>query len=124
MCPCDPADLSGNGEVSRKLPYGSHHANALAVNLNGGDVNAVSSYYGNSPSPLLSRAIAKCAGLGRLGSDPRLDDLDRPYERMDGLQRRRRGGKPVAQVAQAGSTDPGPRVMGGVRRERVRCDEE
>ena len=51
MCPCDPADPSGNVEVSRKLPDGSQQANALAVNLNGRDVNAVSSYYGTSPLP-------------------------------------------------------------------------
>jgi len=66
MCPCDPADLSGNVEVNRKLPYGSEPANALAVNLNGGDVNAVSSYYGTSP---LSAAVARnreVRGLGRL----------------------------------------------------------
>jgi hypothetical protein len=65
MCPCDPADLSGNVEVSRKLPYGSHQANALAVNLNGDDVNAVSSYYGTSP---VSAAVARnreVPGLGR-----------------------------------------------------------
>jgi hypothetical protein len=66
MRPCDPADLSGNVEVSRKLPYGSPQANALAVNPNGGDVNAVSSYYGTSP---LSAAVARnreVHGLGRL----------------------------------------------------------
>jgi hypothetical protein len=66
MCPCYPADLSGNVEVGRKLPYGSHQANAPAVNLNGRDVNAVSSYYGTSP---LSTAVAcnrEVGGLGRL----------------------------------------------------------
>ena len=52
--------------MSRKLPYGSRQANVLAVNLNGGDVNAVSSYCGTSP---LSTAVARnreVRGLGRL----------------------------------------------------------
>ena len=59
MCPCDPADPSGNVEVSRKLPDGSQQANALAVNLNGRDVNPVLRHF---TSLLLSRAIAKSAG--------------------------------------------------------------
>ena len=56
---CDPADPSGNVEVSRKLPDGSQQANALAVNLNGRDVNPVLRHF---TSLLLSRAIAKSAG--------------------------------------------------------------
>ena len=66
MCPCDPADPSGNVEVSRKLPDGSQQANALAVNLNGRDVNPVSSFYGTSP---LFAAVARnreVRGLGPL----------------------------------------------------------
>jgi hypothetical protein len=58
--------------VTRKLPYGSHQANALAVNLNGGDVNAASSYYGTSPSAAVARNrdLAHATSEGRLPVTP------------------------------------------------------
>ena len=83
MCPCDPADLSGNVEVSHKLPYGSHQANALAVNLNGRDVNAVSSYYGTSPLPAAVVRNREVRGLGRLRGGNRDDPRSAEVLRTD-----------------------------------------